>query len=76
MLNPLEPIFEPVFDEANFGYLEGDRHKDAPRKLWRGIHSGGEWIVDADLKDVLGLLIIRNSSRWWRNRWPMDEYYA
>ena len=27
LLNRLEPIFEPVFDEANFGYGEGDRQR-------------------------------------------------
>ena len=50
LLNRLEPIFEPVFDEANFGYRRGRSTKDALRKVWREIHSGREWIVDADLK--------------------------
>ncbi len=53
LLNRLEPIFEPVFDEANFGYRRGRSTKDALRKVWREIHSGQEWIVDADLKDFL-----------------------
>ena len=53
LLNRLEPIFEPVFDEANFGYRRGRSTKDALRKVWREIHSGREWIVDADLKDFL-----------------------
>jgi RNA-directed DNA polymerase len=51
MLNRLEPIFEPVFDEANFGYRRGRSTKDALRKVWKEIESGREWIVDADLKD-------------------------
>jgi RNA-directed DNA polymerase len=54
LLNRLEPIFEPVFDEANFGYRRGRSTKDALRKVWREIHSGREWIVDADLKDFFG----------------------
>ncbi|HEX6506756.1 MAG TPA: group II intron reverse transcriptase/maturase [Chloroflexota bacterium] len=54
LLNRLEPIFEPVFDEANFGYRRGRSTKDALRKIWREIHSGREWIVDADLKDFFG----------------------
>src|SRR5215471_8325605 len=29
LLNRLEPIFEPVFDEANFGYRRGRSTKDA-----------------------------------------------
>ena len=48
LLNRLEPIFEPVFDEANFGYRRGRSTKDAMRKVWREIQSGREWIVDAD----------------------------
>ena len=51
LLNRLEPIFEPVFDEANFGYRRGRSTKDAMRKIWKEIQGGREWIVDADLKD-------------------------
>jgi RNA-directed DNA polymerase len=51
LLNRLEPIFEPIFDEANFGYRRGRSTQDAMRKVWKEIQSGREWIVDADLKD-------------------------
>jgi RNA-directed DNA polymerase len=54
LLNRLEPIFEPAFDEANFGYRRGRSTKDAMRKVWKEIQSGREWIVDADLKDFFG----------------------
>jgi group II intron reverse transcriptase/maturase len=54
LLNRLEPIFQPVFDEANFGYRRGRSTKDALRKVWKEIDSGSEWIVDADLKDFFG----------------------
>jgi RNA-directed DNA polymerase len=54
LLNRLEPIFEPVFDEANFGYRRGRSTKDAMRKVWKEIQNGHEWIVDADLKDFFG----------------------
>jgi RNA-directed DNA polymerase len=54
LLNRLELIFEPVFDDANFGYRRGRSTKDALRKVWREIQSGREWIVDADLKDFFG----------------------
>src|SRR6516164_8055763 len=54
LLNRLEPIFEPVFDEANFGYRRGRSTKDAMRKVWKEIQSGSEWIVDADLRDFFG----------------------
>jgi RNA-directed DNA polymerase len=54
LLNRLETIFEPVFDEANFGYRPGRSTKDAMRKVWKEIQSGREWIVDADLKNFFG----------------------
>ncbi|MGH9447027.1 MAG: group II intron reverse transcriptase/maturase [Terriglobia bacterium] len=54
LLNRLEPIFEPVFDDANFGYRRGRSTKDALRKVWKEIQSGSEWIVDADLRDFFG----------------------
>src|SRR5881396_1577385 len=54
LLNRLEPIFEPIFDEASFGYRRGRSTKDAMRKVWKEIQSGSEWIVDADLRDFFG----------------------
>jgi RNA-directed DNA polymerase len=54
LLNRLEPIFEPIFDEASFGYRRGRSTKDALRKVWKEIQSGSEWIVDADLRDFFG----------------------
>src|SRR5215210_5621569 len=54
LLNRLEPIFEPVFDEANFGYRRGRSTKDAMRKVWKEIQDRREWIVDADLRDFFG----------------------
>jgi RNA-directed DNA polymerase len=54
LLNRLEPIFEPVFDDANFGYRRGRSTQDAMRKVWKEIQSGREWIVDADLRDFFG----------------------
>jgi len=54
LLNRLEPIFEPIFDDASFGYRRGRSTKDALRKIWKEMHSGSEWIVDADLRDFFG----------------------
>src|SRR5215471_10668725 len=54
LLNRLESIFEPVFDDANFGYRPRRSTKDALRKVWGEIQRGDEWIVDADLKDFFG----------------------
>jgi len=52
--NRLEPIFDPLFDDANFGYRVGRSTKDALRKVWREIEEGNEWIIDADLRDFFG----------------------
>jgi RNA-directed DNA polymerase len=54
LLNRLEPIFEPIFDDASFGYRRGRSTKDALRKVWKEIKGGSEWIVDADLRDFFG----------------------
>jgi RNA-directed DNA polymerase len=54
LLNWLQPIFEPVFDDSSFGYRRERSTKDALRKVWREIQSGSEWIVDADLRDFFG----------------------
>jgi len=54
LLNRLEPIFEPIFDDASFGYRRGRSPKDALRKVWGEIQRGSEWIVDADLRDFFG----------------------
>ena len=53
LLNRLEPIFEPIFDDANFGYRRGRSTKDAMRKVWKEIQSGQEGIIDGDLKYFL-----------------------
>src|SRR5207245_635236 len=54
LLNRLEPIFEPIFDDASFGYRRGRSTKDALRKIWKEIQGGSECIVDADLRDFFG----------------------
>jgi len=54
LVNRLEPIFEPEFDDASFGYRRGRSAKDALRKIWKELEVGNEWIVDADLKNFFG----------------------
>jgi RNA-directed DNA polymerase len=54
LLNRIEPLFEPVFDDANFGYRRGRSTQDAMRKVWKEIQGGSEWIVEGDLKDFFG----------------------
>ena len=73
LLNRLEPIFEPVFDEANFGYRRGRSTKDAMRKVWKEIQSGREWIVDADLEGLFRVGGSRETSHARRpanSGWP------
>ena len=60
LLNRLESIFEPVFDDANFGYRRRRSTKDALRKIWKEIQSGSECIVDGDLRDFSGLWITKS----------------
>jgi len=45
LLNRIEPIFEPVFDDASFGYRQGRSAKDALRKVWTEWTRGqnGSW---------------------------------
>ena len=62
LLNRLEPIFEPLFDDASFGYRRGRSTKDALRKVWKEIQGGSEWIVDADLRDFFGSVDSRKTS--------------
>ena len=57
LLNRIEPIFEPIFDDASFGYRRGRSTKDALRKVWQEIQGGSEWIVDADLRDFFGSVV-------------------
>jgi RNA-directed DNA polymerase len=54
LLNRLEAIFEPAFDEASFGYRRGRSTKDALRKIWTELTEGNEWIVDGDLRNFFG----------------------
>lgn len=54
LMNRLESIFEPVFDDARFGYRRGRSAQDAMRKIWGELEQGQEWVVDADLKDFFG----------------------
>ena len=56
LLNRGKPIFEPVFDDASFGYRRGRSTKDAMRKVWKEIDGGREWIVDGDLKDFISMV--------------------
>src|SRR5215831_2192707 len=39
LLHRWEPIFEPIFDDASFGYRRGRSTKEALRKIWKEMQS-------------------------------------
>lgn len=55
LVQVLEPIFEPTFGEASFGYRPGRSAHMAMRRIWRQLEQA-EWIVDADISDFFGSL--------------------
>ncbi|MCA1678728.1 MAG: group II intron reverse transcriptase/maturase, partial [Actinobacteria bacterium] len=55
LVQVLEPIFEPTFREASFGYRPGRSAHLAMRRIWRQLGQA-EWIVDADISDFFGSL--------------------
>ena len=55
LVQVLEPIFEPTFREASFGYRPGRSAHKAMRRIWRQLGQA-EWIVDADISDFFGSL--------------------
>ena len=55
LVQVLEPIFEPTFREASFGYRPGRSAHMAMRRIWRQLGQA-EWIVDGDISDFFGLL--------------------
>lgn len=55
LVQVLEPVFEPTFREASFGYRPGRSAHMAMRRIWRQLGQA-EWIVDADISDFFGSL--------------------
>lgn len=55
LVQVLEPIFEPTFREASFGYRQGRSAHMAMRRIWRQLGQA-EWIVDGDISDFFGSL--------------------
>jgi RNA-directed DNA polymerase len=55
LVQVLEPVFEPTFREASFGYRPGRAAHMAMRRIWRQLGQD-EWIVDGDIADFFGSL--------------------
>ena len=51
----LQPIFEPTFSEASFGFRPGRSAHQALRRVWTELRQA-EWVVDADIADFFGTL--------------------
>jgi len=50
LVQRMEPIFEPQFQDCSYGYRKGRSPHDAMRSVWQGLNAGYGWCVDADLR--------------------------
>jgi RNA-directed DNA polymerase len=51
LLQVLQPIFDPTFSDASFGFRPGRGTHDAVRRAREHIASGCRWVVDLDLEN-------------------------
>lgn len=50
LVQRMEPIFEPLFEDCSLGYRKGRSPHDAMRRVWQDLNAGYGWCVDADLR--------------------------
>lgn len=50
----LEPIFEADFTDASYGFRPKRSATQAMEQLRRGFIAGGQWVVEADIRDFFG----------------------
>ena len=50
LLQVLEPIFDPTFSDASFGFRTGRGTHGAVRRARRHMAAGHRWVVDLDLE--------------------------
>jgi RNA-directed DNA polymerase len=50
LLQVLQPIFDPTFSDASFGFRPGRSAHDAVRRVREHIAGGHRWVVDLDLE--------------------------
>jgi group II intron reverse transcriptase/maturase len=50
LVQRMEPIFEPIFQDCSYGYRPGRSPHMAMRTVWQALQDGYEWVVDADLR--------------------------
>jgi RNA-directed DNA polymerase len=54
--NILEPIFEPIFHNASFGFRPDRSPHKAIAQIEQYLKDGYQWVVDADIEDFFGTL--------------------
>lgn len=54
LLNVLQPIFEPTFQDCSFGFRPGRNAHQAIAKIEEYLKVGYTWVVDADITDFFG----------------------
>src|SRR5271165_5770103 len=76
LLNRLEPIFEPVFDDASFGYRRGDRRRTPCARSGKRYEAGrsGSWTRICET--FSGLWTMRSSLRSSLSEWRTAGCYA
>src|ERR1035437_9869433 len=67
LLNRLEPIFEPIFDDASSDIGEGDRRRIPCAKCGKRYKAGPSGSSMRISETSSGPRTMRNSSRWWLN---------
>ena len=50
VLQVMQPLFDPTFSDASFGFRPGRSTHDAVRRAREHVKAGGTWVVDMDLE--------------------------
>jgi group II intron reverse transcriptase/maturase len=50
MLQVLQPLFDPTFSDASYGFRPGRSAHDAVRRAQTYVEAGRDWVVDIDLE--------------------------
>jgi group II intron reverse transcriptase/maturase len=50
LLQVLQPLFDPTFSDASYGFRPGRRAHDAVRRAQAYVQEGRSWVVDIDLE--------------------------
>ena len=70
LVQRMEPIFEPLFEDCSFGYRKGRSPHDAMRHVWQDLNAGYGWCVDADLRTFFDQASCYSCPKPTCWRWP------